>query len=110
MPTKMIAEVKTSVQLAKWAESYEAYRKSGMNAREWCRTNGIAPSSFYYRLRKIRENLCEASLPKEEHAVVPVRQSVAPTITVEAAGLLVNISGSASPESIRAVIEAMKSC
>ena len=107
---KTISEVKESVRLAEWAENYKAYQESCMSVKEWCEMNGIAQSTFYHRLRRIRENLCEAYLPKEEHVAIPIRQSAGPTIRVESCGVSVSIVGNASPESIRAVIEAMKSC
>ena len=107
---KTISEVKESVRLAEWTENYKAYQESCMSVKEWCEMNGIAQSTFYHRLRRIRENLCEAYLPKEEHAVVPIRQGVSPTIKVESGEVSVSIIGNASAERIRAVIEAMKSC
>ena len=110
MTTDAITEVKKSVQISEWKQEYEAYHRSGMNVRKWCEAQGIATSSFYHRLRRIRESLCEEYIPENDHAVVPVKHNSSAVITVEAAGISVSINGNATPESIRAVIEAMKSC
>ncbi len=38
-----------------------------MTVQEWCAENGISPKTYYYRLRKVREQ-CIASTP----AIVPL--------------------------------------
>ncbi len=45
----------------------------------WCKENRIAVSTFYYHVRKLRENACEVPAPKaavcqEKHEVVPVEK------------------------------------
>ena len=57
--TKVVAAIKKEVRLREWQRIYEEYRASGQSVREWCEENGVAPSTFYHRLRRIREKLFE---------------------------------------------------
>ena len=56
--TEAIGEMKEQVHYAEWARQYEEQKASGLSVTEWCKENGIKPSSFYHRLRKIRKVLC----------------------------------------------------
>ena len=38
-----------------WMEQYVSQQESGLSIREWCEANGIIPSTFYRRLRILRE-------------------------------------------------------
>ena len=38
-----------------WAAMVKARRESGMTVREWCETNGITQSVYYYRLNQLRK-------------------------------------------------------
>ena len=53
--TTAITAVKQDVRLREWAEQLEAQQASGLTVPQWCVENGIKTKSFYYRLRKVRE-------------------------------------------------------
>lgn len=62
---------------AVWPERIQQCRTSGLPDYIWCKENGIAASTFYYHVRKLRENACEVPAPKaaacrEKHEVVPI--------------------------------------
>ena len=54
--TTAINGVKQEVRFRNWSEQIEAQQASGMTVKEWCEKNGIKPKTFYYHLRKHREN------------------------------------------------------
>ncbi len=63
----VITTVKHEVRLREWREQIEAQQASGMTVQGWCAEKGISPKTYYYHLRKVREQ-CEASAP----AIVPL--------------------------------------
>ena len=65
--TTAITNVKHDVKLQEWAEQIKAQQESGMTVRKWCAENGIVPKTYYYHLRKVREQCL-----KSEPAIVPV--------------------------------------
>ncbi len=63
----VITTVKHEVRLREWTAQIEAQQASGMTVQGWCAENGISQNTYYYRLRKVREQ-CIASAP----AIVPL--------------------------------------
>ena len=62
--TTAITTVKRDVQLQEWAK---VQQESGMTVTAYCAQNGINIKTYYYRLRKVREQCLES-----EPAIVPV--------------------------------------
>ena len=102
-----VAMVKKEVQLQNWSEAELARQESGLTVTQWCRQKKISQSAYYYRLRKIRESLCE-QIP------VPVTEITGNTETDQAAirivsgDLKVEISSDVPSEKIAAIIGALK--
>ncbi len=96
--------VKREVQMQEWAARIQECRESGMSVSAWCRENGIAPKTYYYHLRKLREKLCE-QIPVE---VAAVPESTDAVMRVSSGGIRVEIYASAPAEGIEAVIRALK--
>ena len=57
--TETIGKMKAQVRYAEWARQYEEQQASDLSVTEWCKENGINPSTYYHRLRKIREVFCD---------------------------------------------------
>ena len=55
-----LQELKRQARLQEWASQINAQRKSGTTVMEWCQENGIGYKNFYYRLRRVQEELLEA--------------------------------------------------
>ena len=102
-----VAMVKKEVQLQNWSEAELARQESGLTVTQWCRQEKISTSAYYYRLRKIRESLCE-QIP------VPVTEITEKTGTDHAAirivsgDLKVEMSSDVPSEKITAIIGALK--
>ena len=54
-----IMAIKNKVHISEWSEMVRAYRGSGLTVQQWCNSNSINIKTYYYRLRKVREVLCE---------------------------------------------------
>lgn len=53
--TTTIAETKTGEMVKAWRQDVMECNSSGKRVSEWCRENGIALSTYYNRLRRVRE-------------------------------------------------------
>ena len=95
--------------LAEWGRRVETCRKSGQRVSEWCREQGIPVSTYYRWQRKV----FQAAVSENEvcFAEVSVRPAGAETAAcVQCGELRVDIHAGADTETIRAIIQALKSC
>ena len=53
-----IARVKNEVKQTQWAEMVRQRNESGLTVTEWCRQNGINLKTYYYRLKRLRQAVC----------------------------------------------------
>ena len=49
-----------------WLSLITACRSSGLSDRDWCRNNGIAPSSFYNAISRLRNEACAVTAVPHE--------------------------------------------
>ena len=49
--------------LDEWMEMVTACRQSGMTDADWCAEHGIAPSSFYNAVTRLRKQACQIPDP-----------------------------------------------
>ena len=68
-----IKEVKTELRHREWAEQIQECQNSGQTVKEWCSKSGISPSTYYNRLRAVREEML--SRQPKLHEIVPVSVS-----------------------------------
>ena len=95
--------------LAEWGRRVETCRKSGQRVSEWCAEQGIPVSTYYSWQRKV----FQAAVSENEvcFAEVPIRPTAAETAAcVQCGDLRVDIHTGADVETIRAIIQALKSC
>ena len=107
-----IATVKRNVRLQEWNRQIEEQKASGLNVQEWCKQKGINPKTYYYHLRKVREEFLNsgkaenAQEKKEtERAVVPIL--TAPSggnISIEKNGLHITLPENISADILIAVV------
>ena len=55
-----IQKIKRQLQLEEWASQINAQRQSGMSVKQWCEAAGLGHKNFYYRIRKVQEEMLEA--------------------------------------------------
>ena len=59
--TKAIAEIKEQVQLDRWKKDIENRQAASLSIAAYCEQQGISKTTYYYRLRKVREHLCRSA-------------------------------------------------
>ena len=107
-----IVMVKKNVRLQEWNRQIEEQESSGLSIQEWCKQKGINPKTYYYHLRKVREEYLrsgkgENSQEKKEteRAVVPIL--TAPSggnISIEKNGLRITLPENISADILIAVV------
>ena len=107
-----LQEYNSNQNLLEWSQRISEYRNSGMRVKEWCKTNGIALST-YYNQRKV----FEAAKSKAEGVSQPEfaeirlpRLSCAPVATIRIGCAEADIYPEAEEETIRMVCRVLKSC
>ena len=98
--TTAITNVKRDIQLQEWSEQIKAQQESGMTVTAFCAQNGISPKTYYYHLRKVREQCLES-----EPAIVPVAVPRATSdIRIEKNGLQISLPSDISADTLLALV------
>ena len=121
--SQAIEKGKEEVQLSEWAKDLEQQREEGLCVDEWCEKVGIKRSTYYYRLRRVREHLCRVTgqMPQEHQGTAVSSPQIVPIRTVEqipsdynveiqCGELCVSFSGTVTADHLRTVLEALRSC
>jgi len=105
-----IKEVKESLKLSQWKSEIEERANSGLSVAEWCRQRDLNVKTYYYRLHRVRENICE-HVEQIEQVVVPVRMPErlpSSEIRIESDGIKISVPGDISSDIIEKMIRALK--
>lgn len=129
MSTNEIRKIKKHVRLNEWTMQVKDQQKSGMSATAWCKLNDIKPSTFFSRLRSIREatlqntavlqsnNILQVSSPsfaeidiaKMQHSNKDILNYESPfNIVVNLNGATVEIPNTASMELVASILGVVK--
>ena len=98
--TTAITTVKQELRLQKWMEQIKAQQESGMTVTAYCAQNGINIKTYYYHLRKVREQYLE-SKPAIVSVVIPRATS---DIHIEKNGLQISLSADISADTLLALV------
>ena len=105
--TRTIEEMKDRVKMDNWRQRIQECQQSGKSVQAWCKENGIAASTYYRYLRKIRETL----LQDNQIVALELPKSESPAdIRIECGTITVTIPGNVSGEQLTAILSALKSC
>jgi hypothetical protein len=52
-----VQDAAKQIKLRGWAAQVDACNQSGLPVKRWCRENGVAVKSYYYHLKRVREEL-----------------------------------------------------
>ncbi len=99
--TTAVTTVKQQMKLREWAEQIEARRASGMTVQSWCAENGMNVKTYYYHLRKVREQ-CVESVPEIVPLTMPQRTG---DIHIEKNGLQISLPADISKETLIALVQ-----
>ena len=101
--TTALATVKQEVRLQEWSAQIEAQQASGLTVQQWCMENGVNPKTYYYHLKKVREQFLDSS-----PAIVPLnvpQQSA--DIRIEKNGLQISLPANISPDTLLALVQTL---
>lgn len=88
--------------LETWAAEVEACQSSGLTVTEWCKLNGINMKTYYYHLRKVREQLLT------ENCIVPLGRNVSDNIEIFSDNIKVAVPSSCTEETLSMVLRVLK--
>ena len=101
--TTALAAVKQDVRLQEWSAQIEAQQASGLTVQQWCAENGINLKTYYYRLKKVREQFLDSS-----PAIVPLNISQQNAdIRIEKNGLQISLPSNISPDTLLALVRSL---
>lgn len=92
-----ISEVKTNLRHREWADQIQECQNSSMKVRDWCKTNGLNETTYYRRLRIIREDHLQ-NAGNSVHQIVPVG------VSSEIARTISNQTSSAKPDNQEKIV------
>ncbi|MBR3043111.1 MAG: IS66 family insertion sequence element accessory protein TnpB [Oscillospiraceae bacterium] len=101
--TTALAAVKQDVRLQEWSAQIEAQQASGLTVRQWCIENGVKPKTYYYHLKKVREQFLDSS-----PTIVPLnvpQQSA--DIRIEKNDLHISLPTSITQDTLLALVNAL---
>ena len=101
--TTTLATVKQEVRLQEWSVQVEAQQASGLTVQQWCMENGVKPKTYYYHLKKVREQFLNSS-----PAIVPLnvpQQSA--DIRIEKNGLQISLPANISPDTLLTLVQSL---
>ena len=121
-----IKDVKKALRHRDWMEQIAECQSSGMSVRDWCKSNGISPNTYYRRLRAVRTELldstdiaqqivplsvaadiCETPVPK---TLQPDVKSSDASIVMRKDGIEIELPQSISEDTIFVLLRGLKKC
>lgn len=105
-----IAKVKKEVKQAQWAEMVKSRNESGLTVTDWCRQNGINPKTYYYRLKWLRQAICNET---EQHDIVSVKpiagtEPIAEKIEVSLGDVKISLPDNFNEDTLRRLIGVLR--
>ena len=101
--TTALAAVKQEVRLQEWSAQIAEQQASGLTVRQWCIENGVKPKTYYYHLKKVREQFLESTT-----SIVPLnvpQQSA--DIRIEKNGLQISLPANISPDTLLTLVQSL---
>ena len=110
-----VGQVKREVILNEWAEMVHECKSSGQTVEGWCSENGINIKTYYYRLKRVRDRICEKISGKQD--IVPVSicneyskaASENVPIIIRINGAEITVQSGTDAETLRSILSVMKS-
>ena len=95
-----IAMVKKNVRMQEWNSQIEEQKSSGLSVQEWCQQHSIKPKTYYYHLRKVREEFLRSGKSENTQAQIEAERSV-----IEKNGMRITLPESISADILIAVVD-----
>ena len=107
-----IVTVKKNIRLQEWNRQIEEQRASNLSVQEWCQQHNINSKTYYYHLRRVREEILKQSRNENKQvqndtvrAVVPILSVPASeNITIEKNGLHISLPSDIETDTLLALV------
>ena len=103
--TDEIIEIKTEVRERNWEMLVHECWQKVLSVKAWCGQNGIKVSTYYARLRKLREKVCREIVPIE----VPKAEAIS-EIKITSGDITISLPSNIDHETMTNILVALKSC
>ena len=114
-----ITPVKTKFRLEQWTQLIQDQQASGLSIKAWCQQTQIKETSYYYWLKRVRKQALSPEMFKsqkdQDEPVTFTRLAINlektnrnATVVINFPSITVEIMDGAAPETIEAVLQAMK--
>lgn len=90
-----------------WAMAIQECNTSGLSNREFCRQRGISEKSYYYWLRKLRNQIAEATAPQLVQ-LEPIRVA-SEDLCIQYRGAELKLPGNVDIDAIAAILRSILS-
>ena len=111
-----------NIQTQVWAQQVWECQQSGLTVRQWCEENGIGIKTYYYRRKRVREELLDSmesgntkqlgeyspmQLGTPVFAAIPMPQRDGTAVTVQIGSHVAEIHNGADPETVEGVLRTL---
>ena len=98
--------VRAEYRMQNWAVLIQECKASGLTNKEFCRQQGISEKSYYYWLRKLRNQVIEETIPQ----IVPLNLEERNEDTLEICyrGAKLQLPGNIEIESVAAILRSIQ--
>ena len=103
--TNEIIAIKTEVRERNWEMLVHECQQSELSVKAWCEQNGIKASTYYARLRKLREKVCREIVPIEAPKVEAISE-----IQITSGDITIRLPSNIGHEILTSVLVTLKSC
>ncbi len=70
-----VTQVKTQLRLEHWKHLIAECQASGMSVSSWCKENAVSEPSYYYYLKRLRQQaISNLTVPVEEESPVTFKK------------------------------------
>ena len=104
-----IIQIKNEYRRQRWSELIRQRQESGMTVTGFCAANDVNPKTYYYWLRKLREEVCQQAVVALPVEIATEDLSNEPAVKLRKGDLVVEIGNGASAVTIEAVVRALRS-
>jgi len=111
-----------SILIREWAQQIRESQESGMSIRKWCDENGIGTKTYYYRRKRVREellnnmdsesatqlvNYASKQLGAPVFAALPMPQKHVAAVTVQIGMHIAEIHNGADADTVESVLRTL---
>lgn len=116
-----ISQIKNELLMKEWAAMVRKCRSSGLTVKNWCMNNGVNIKTYYYRLKRVRNFICDLNPESStDNSALALQRDIVPVpmdamsndnirqIRITTANISVELPASVQPQLLKAAIEGLK--